>query len=48
MTSRGFFGDLCDALTHSGPYYRRVFNGCKVRILAFTFQPLFAQPHSTH
>jgi hypothetical protein len=44
MATRGFFGDLYDALTRSGPYYYRVINGCGVRILAFTFQPLFAQP----
>ncbi len=44
MASRGFFGDLHDALTGSGPYYRRHLNGCEVRILAFTYQPLFAQP----
>ncbi|HUA36265.1 MAG TPA: hypothetical protein VMA09_21840 [Candidatus Binataceae bacterium] len=44
MASRGFFGDLHDALTGDGPYYRRRLNGCEVRILAFTYQPIFAQP----
>jgi hypothetical protein len=44
MATRGFFGDLHDALTGSGPYYFRRLNACEVRVLAFTYQPLFAQP----
>jgi hypothetical protein len=44
MASRGFFGDLYDALTGSGPCYRRQLNGCEVRILAFTYAPIWAQP----
>jgi hypothetical protein len=39
MASRGFFGDLYDALTGSGPCHRKVLNGCEVRILAFTYRP---------